>query len=251
MLRRMAASELRVGTSGFDYPHWGGRFYPDDLPTTRRLEFYARTFRAVELNVTFYRTPRARTFSTWRDAVPDGFRFAVKASRYLTHVRRLKDPRAPVEYLMDRVGRLDDRLGPVLLQLPPDMRIELDRLDDTLSAFGPAVRVAVEPRHASWFTHELCQLLVRHRAALCLADRRGPVTPVWATASWLYVRFHAGRASPPSCYGVRALRTWAGRLADAWPPPARGYVFFNNDAYACAIANARTFELLLGRAYGA
>lgn len=249
MLRRMPRSQLRIGTSGFDYAHWDGRFYPDDLPATRRLEFYARTFRAVELNVTFYRTPRARTFTAWRDTVPDDFRFAVKASRYLTHVRRLKEPRAPVEYLMDRVGRLDDRLGPVLLQLPPDMRIELDRLDETLSAFGNKVRVAVEPRHASWFTDALCVLLARHGAALCLADRRGPVIPIRRTASWLYVRFHEGRASPPSCYGVQAMRTWAGRLVDTWPRPASGYVFFNNDAHACAVDNARVFESLLRRAY--
>src|SRR6266540_5922514 len=121
----MPRNELRVGTSGFAYDHWAGRFYPDDLPATRRLEFYARSFRSLELNVTFYRTPRARTFTQWRDTVPDAFRFAVKASRYLTHVRRLEDPRGPVEYLMDRVSRLDNRLGPILLQLPPDMRIEL------------------------------------------------------------------------------------------------------------------------------
>ncbi len=246
----MPGSELRVGTSGFDYADWVGRFYPDDLPATRRLEFYARAFRTLELNVTFYRTPRARTFTAWRDSVPADFRFAVKASRYLTHVRRLKDPRAPVEYLMDRVSRLDDRLGPVLLQLPPDMRIQLDRLDETLAAFGNEVQVAVEPRHASWFTDELHDLLAAHGAALCLADRRGPIIPVWRTASWFYARFHEGRAAPRSCYGVQSLRTWARRLTEVWPRPASGYVFFNNDAHACAVVNARAFERVLERAYG-
>lgn len=244
----MPQGELLVGTSGFDYPHWDRRFYPEQLPANQRLAFYARSFRTVELNVTFYRTPRAAAFTTWRDAVPDDFRFAVKASRYLTHVRRLKDPRGPVEYLMDRVTRLGDRLGPVLVQLPPDMPAQLDRLDHTLTAFGRSVEVAVEPRHASWFSDELCRLLEAHGAALCLADRRGPITPLWRTAPWLYVRFHEGRASPHSCYGQDALRTWVQRVARVASGRLRGYVYFNNDGHACAIANARTFERLLERA---
>jgi uncharacterized protein YecE (DUF72 family) len=238
----MRTRRLRVGTSGFDYGHWAGRFYPDDLPRHKRLEYYARQFRTLELNVTFYRTPRARTFAAWRDQVPDTFRFAIKASRYLTHVRRLKDPRAPVEYLMDRVARLGDRLGPVLLQLPPNMPIDLDRLDETLEAFGKETSVAVEPRHPSWFTEAFLDVLAAHRAALCLADRRGPITPVRRTASWIYLRFHEGRASPASCYGQRALATWVSRLRDEWPRSAFGYVFFNNDANACAIDNAIKFE---------
>jgi uncharacterized protein YecE (DUF72 family) len=241
----MRSGGLRVGTSGFDYAHWDGRFYPDDLPRNKRLVYYAERFPTLELNVTFYRTPRARTFSAWRDQVPDDFRFAVKASRYLTHIRRLKDPRPPVEYLMDRVSRLEDRLGPVLVQLPPNMHVEVERLDETLTAFGRETRVAVEPRHDSWFTEEVYAILDAHRAALCLADRRGPITPVRRTASWIYLRFHEGRASPRSCYGERALATWVSRLEHEWPRSAAGYVFFNNDANACAIENAIQFERLL------
>jgi uncharacterized protein YecE (DUF72 family) len=246
----MAPHAIRVGTSGFAYDHWDGPFYPEDLPANRRLEYYARRFSSLELNVTFYRTPRARTFTSWRDTVPDGFRFAVKASRYLTHVRRLKNPRAPVEYLMDRAGRLDDRLGPILLQLPPDMPIDLDRLESTLAAFGRTTRVAVEPRHESWFADEVRDLLASYGAALCLADRRGSIGAVWRTAPWPYVRLHDGQAHPASCYGRTALRTWTGRLIRLWPRPAEGYVFFNNDGHACAISNARLFERILERAYG-
>jgi uncharacterized protein YecE (DUF72 family) len=243
----MAPRRALVGTSGFDYAHWQGRFYPDDLPRRERLAYYARHFPVLELNVTFYRTPRARTFAAWRDSVPEGFRFAVKASRYLTHVRRLKDPRAPVEYLMDRVSRLGDRLGPILVQLPPNLPVELERLDETLTAFGRTAQVAVEPRHPSWFTDELYDVLSAHRAALCLADRRGPITPTRRTAAWFYLRLHEGRASPPSCYGRRALATWATRLRRAWPRSAEGYVLFNNDAHACAVDNARLFERLAAR----
>lgn len=242
----MVLGRVAVGTSGFDYSHWGGRFYPDDLPRGQRLAFYARHFPIVELNVTFYRTPRARTFEAWRDAVPDGFRFAVKASRFLTHVRRLRDPRAPVEYLMDRLTRLGDRLGPILVQLPPNLPVELERLDETLAAFGQGPRIAVEPRHDSWFTHEFYDLLATHHAALCLADRRGPVTPIRRTTAWFYLRLHEGRASPPSCYGPAAMGTWAARLRHSWPRP-EGYVLFNNDGHACAVANAERFEKLLTR----
>lgn len=177
--------------------------------------------------------------------MPEDFRFAVKASRYLTHVRRLKAPRAPVEFLMDRVTRLEGRLGPILLQLPPDMRVEADRLDATLEAFGKGVHVAVEPRHPSWFTDEVRRLLAAHRAALCLVDRRGLRTPTWGTAPWTYVRFHEGRASPPSCYGPVALRSWAARLiADRRQGPD-GYVYFNNDAHGCAVRNAVQLDRLL------
>src|SRR4051812_25903894 len=134
---------LLVGTSGFDYKDWRGTFYPRFIKSTDRLAFYAEHFDTVELNVTFYRMPAASAFRGWRDAVPEGFVFAVKASRYLTHVRRLVDPEGPVEYLMERAGELGDRLGPILLQLPPSLEIDLERLERTLAAFGSSVRVAV------------------------------------------------------------------------------------------------------------
>jgi uncharacterized protein YecE (DUF72 family) len=237
-----------VGTSGFAYLHWNRAFYPEGLPADERLAWYARSFRTVELNVSFYRTPPASTFAKWRDEVPADFRFAVKASRYLTHVLRLRHPREPVEYLMERVVMLGRKLGPVLIQLPPDLPIELDRLDETLAAFGPGVALAVEPRHASWFVPELRDLLQRRRAAFCIADRRGPISPIWQTTSWLYVRLHEGRASPRSCYGRAALAAWARRIVELAGSDAPGYAFFNNDARACAIRNARTFERALARA---
>ncbi len=227
------------------YDHWDGPFYPKGSARATWLEQYARTFPTVELNVTFYRMPAASTFSGWRERVPPGFTFAVKASRYLTHVLRLRSPRSAVDLLMDRASRLEDRLGPILLQLPPDMRIDLDGLDATLGAFEGKVRLAVEPRHESWFTDECRRLLAGHGAALCLADRRGPRTPLWATTDWSYLRLHGGRASPPSCYGRQALRTWAARLSSG-RFQSGGYVYFNNDAHACAIGNAQTFVALLG-----
>ena len=146
---------LRIGTSGWQYRDWRGRFYPKSVPAARWLEHYAGRFATVEINNTFYRLPAPATFSAWKARVPADFEIAVKASRYLTHYKRLREPEEPVDRLMTHARELGEHLGPVLLQLPPDLSIELDRLDRTLRAFGGRVRIAVEPRHRSWFVSEL------------------------------------------------------------------------------------------------
>jgi uncharacterized protein YecE (DUF72 family) len=197
--------------------------------------------------VTFYRQPRPSVFEGWARRAPDGFLFAVKASRFLTHIRRLREPRDSVEFLLDGARRLGTHLGPVLIQLPPDMPAEPARLDATLAAFPRDIRVAVEPRHDSWFVPEVQQILRDHEAALCWADRRGPRTPVtdeWATAPWSYVRFHAGRSMPRGCYGDRALATWLGRLRAAWPASADQFLYWNNDFHGCAPRDAARFAAL-------
>jgi uncharacterized protein YecE (DUF72 family) len=234
---------ILVGTSGFDYKDWRGPFYPRFIKPTDRLAFYAEHFGTVELNVTFYRMPAASAFRGWRDAVPDGFVFAVKASRYLTHIKRLVDPKGSVEYLMERASILGDRLGPILLQLPPSLEVDVDRLERTLEAFGPSVRVAVEPRHRSWFVPELCDVLRRHDAAFVMADRRSrPITPLWFPVGWTYLRLHEGRAAPRPCYGRTALRSWVDRLAGV----DDGYGFVSNDHRACAGRDADRFRRLQG-----
>jgi uncharacterized protein YecE (DUF72 family) len=236
---------LLVGTSGFDYAHWRGPFYPPALRPGDRLAFYAREFPTLELNVTFYRMPAAAAFRTWASTVPHGFVFAVKASRYLTHIKRLRDPKGPVEFLLDRASQLGSKLGPILLQLPPDLELDPERLDRTLEAFG-RTQVAVEFRHASWFVPEVEALLRARGAALCFVDRRGPRTPNWRTAGWTYLRFHGGLSLPPGCYGDRALAAWGERLREMGADE-RGFVYFNNDGHACAIRNARTFGRMLER----
>ncbi|HEV7605407.1 MAG TPA: DUF72 domain-containing protein [Candidatus Limnocylindrales bacterium] len=238
---------VRIGTSGFSYEHWRGRYYPPGS-RGREFAFYASMFETVELNVTFYRMPAAATFRTWARQAPDGFTFAVKASRYLTHVKRLVEPRDAVAFLVERAQLLGPHLGPILLQLPPDMPIAIDRLAETLDAFPQGIRVAVEPRHDSWFVEPVRELLTARGAALCWADRRGPITPTWRTADWGYLRFHQGRASPRPCYGERALASWATRLCDAWGPGADGYAYFNNDHRGCALRDAATFARLVGAA---
>ncbi|MFD0690252.1 DUF72 domain-containing protein [Actinomadura fibrosa] len=236
---------LWTGTSGWQYADWRGVLYPPGLPQRRWLPRYGEVFTTVENNNAFYRLPGRDTFEAWREATPPGFVMAVKASRYLTHMKRLKDPEEPVERLMNAAGGLGDKLGPVLLQLPPTLRAEPARLEACLALFPAGVRVAVEPRHPSWWTGETRAVLERRGAALCWADRLGrPVTPLWRTADWLYLRLHEGAAHPRPSYGDRALSTWAGRVAGA----AEAYVYFNNDPGGAAVRNALRFKDLTERA---
>ncbi|MBN6056580.1 DUF72 domain-containing protein [Nonomuraea sp. RK-328] len=233
-----------VGTSGWQYKDWRGVLYPEGVPQRLWLETYAETFHTVESNNAFYRLPTPESFAGWRDRTPDGFVMAVKASRYLTHIKRLADPEEPVQRLMNAACRLKEKLGPVLVQLPPTFKADPERLDRCLAAFPGGVRVAVECRHASWWTDEVRDVLEARGAALCWADRLGrPTAPFWRTASWGYVRLHEGRATPRPAYGDTSLRTWAGRVRDAGWQDA--YVYFNNDPGGAAVRNATRFARLL------
>lgn len=225
-----------VGTSGWQYADWKPRYY-GTTPQRRWFEHVLADFRTVELNVTFYRLPKAETFLGWHDRSPDDAVLAVKASRYISHIKRLRDTAGSVAMLMDRVEPLGDKLGPVLVQLPPNLEVDLDGLDATLAAFPKRVRVAVEPRHDSWWNDDVRRLLERRGAALVWADRKGPITPLWRTADWGYIRFHEGTASPWPSYGDRALDSWAKRIADAMGADET-FVYFNNDPGAAALRNA-------------
>lgn len=230
-----------VGTSGWQYRGWKGAFYPARLPQRLWLEHYARAFATVEVNATFYRLPKPEAVDAWRRATPDDFVAALKVSRYLTHVRRLRDPGEPVYRFLGIARRLGRKLGPLLVQLPPNLEADTEGLHATLRALGRTVRVAVEPRHESWFTHETYAVLREHRAALCLTDRRGRTSPLVRTADWGYVRFHEGRATPAPCYGPRALHAWAERIRKLWSTRNDVFVYFNNDARACAVRDAAVF----------
>lgn len=237
-----------VGTSGWQYRDWRARFYPDGLPQARWLEHFTTRFATVELNNSFYRLPERTTFVGWQERTPPGFVFTVKASRYLTHIKRLRDPAEPVARLMERASGLGDRLGPVLVQLPPTLAADPAALDDCLACFPAGVRVAVEPRHASWWSDEVRAVLTARGAALSWADRLGrPVAPLWRTADWGYLRLHEGRAVPRPRYGRRALATWVDRLADAYPSGEEVYVYFNNDPGGAAITDAYAFAALARR----
>lgn len=233
---------LLVGTSGWQYKHWKGRFYPENIKASEWLFHYSSFFRTVEINNTFYRLPEATGFKRWAESTPPGFTFAVKASRYLTHIKRLKDCAEPITRLMERAGELGGKLGPILLQLPPTFSEDVQALDAALGTFPKGQRIAVEFRHPSWSTDPVRATLEKHGAALCLADRESRVTgPFWRTTDWSYLRLHFGAASPSPCYGRKSLSTWVSRLAAQWRPDEDVYVYFNNDGAGCAIRDAVIF----------
>ncbi|HVT67579.1 MAG TPA: DUF72 domain-containing protein, partial [Trebonia sp.] len=244
------AMPLITGTSGWQYRDWRGVLYPEGLAQRRWLEHYAARYQTVENNNSFYRLPPARTFAGWAERVPADFVMTVKASRYLTHIRRLRDPAEPVARLLGAAAGLGPKLGPVLLQLPPNLKADTALLGACLAEFPAAAktlgiatpRVAVEPRHETWWTAEMRELLAAHDATLCWADRHGrPVTPLWRTASWGYLRLHEGTARPWPRYGPQALRTWVTRLAGTWPDGADVFIYFNNDPGGAAVVNAAEF----------
>jgi uncharacterized protein YecE (DUF72 family) len=231
-----------VGTSGWQYPSWRGLFYPRELPQRDWLGHYAARFGCVEVNNTFYNLPTAETFAGWAERTPDDFRFALKLSRYLTHIRRLRDPDDPVQLFLERATPLAAKTGPLLLQLPPTMRCDVGRLAATLAAIPRRWRVAVEFRHPSWYTAEVTAVLRDRDAAMCLTDRRGrPVQPLLRSASWAFIRLHEGRAAPVPCYGDTALRSWVSRLSGLWKHGDDVHVFFNNDGRGCAVRDAVRF----------
>jgi uncharacterized protein YecE (DUF72 family) len=231
---------VHVGTSGWQYADWRGRFYPRGVPQRSWLEHYAGRFDTVEVNNAFYRLPSRSVFEAWAARTPADEVITVKASRFLSHIKRLREPEEPVARLMDRVAGLGDKLGAVLLQLPPQLAVEAERLDRTLACFPPGTRVAVELRHASWWVPEVEQLLRSRGAALVWADRdSAPVGPLWRTTDWGYLRLHGGGGQPdPWPYDRTVLRRWAGRLADTWSDDERVYAYTNNDPGGAALRDA-------------
>lgn len=233
---------LLVGTSGWQYKDWRGVLYPVGTPQRLWLEEYAARFATIEVNNAFYRLPSRETFEDWRERTPEDFVVAVKASRFLTHIKRLRDPEEPVHRLMSHAAGLGDRLGPVLLQLPPTLRADPGLLDACLGCFPAGARVVVEPRHDSWWTPAVRDVLEARGAALCWADVQArPVAPLWRTADWGYVRFHEGRAQAWPRYGRQSLETWVRRIADTWPDNREVYTYFNNDPNAAAVLDAVVF----------
>lgn len=237
--------KARVGTSGWQYADWRGAFYPAGLPQRAWLEHYATVFDTVEVNNAFYRLPERHVFEAWAARVPPGFVVAVKGSRFLTHIKRLREPAEPVARLLDRAAGLGDRLGPVLLQLPPTLRADPELLDQALARFPSGQRVAVEPRHDTWWCEEVRAVLVARGAALVWADRaEQAVAPLWRTADWGYLRLHRGGAVDDWSYSDAALAAWAQRLTDAYRD-GEVFAYCNNDPGAAAPRDALRLRSLL------
>jgi uncharacterized protein YecE (DUF72 family) len=237
-----ASRQLRIGCSGWNYPHWrAGVFYPPRLPQREWLRYYAERFDTVELNTTFYRLPQAASVARWVSETPPGFTFAVKVSRYITHIKRLTEVQEHLPLLYDRIEPLlqSPKLGPLLWQLPPNDRYDADRLEMTLEHLHDGRRHAFEFRHPSWFRTETYSLLQEHGAALVIADRPSVNTfqTHEITTDYTYVRLHAGTRGRNGNYSRTELTEWAGRL-DRWSKTLDVFAYFNNDWEGYAIENA-------------
>ena len=241
------SSRVRVGTSGWEYRHWAGSFYPADLPRDRWLEFYAERFDTVELNNSFYRLPEAETFAGWRRRVPDGFSFAVKASRYLTHIRRLIEPAEPLERLWSRARHLGDRLGPVLYQLPPRWRPNHERLTAFLNAIPRGEPQAIEVRDRRWYGSRLNAELEEAGVALCLHDMAGSAPRPEPVGPFVYVRFHGSGARYGGRYSSQRLTAWAARMTEWSADGCAVWAYFNNDVGGHAVRDADRLRTMLAR----
>jgi uncharacterized protein YecE (DUF72 family) len=239
---------IRIGTSGWTYGHWRGVFFPDDLADDDRLRYYAARFDSVEINNSFYQLPSATTLARWRDSVAPEFRFALKASRYITHMKKLKDPSDSIATLLERAGVLGDRVGPILFQLPPRWRFDAQRLADFLDALSDDFRYAFEFRDHSWLDDRSYDLLAAHGAALCIYDLAGFRSPRAITAPFTYVRLHGPAGPYEGSYDAQALSGWAGAFS-AWSRQGHDvYCYFDNDQAGNAVANATRLQRMLTRA---
>jgi uncharacterized protein YecE (DUF72 family) len=241
-------NRVRIGCSGWNYNHWrNGVFYPPRLPPARWLDYYARHFDTVEINNTFYRLPTVKAVEGWAEGSPPGFVFAVKASRYLTHIKRLTDLGAGVERFYERIDPLigSPKLGPILWQLPATFRRNDDRLGSALGALPPG-RHCFEFRHESWFADDVYTLLQAHEVALVIGDH--PQRPFQAhelTAGWTFVRFHSGSRGARGNYSKSELEDWARRF-EQWREQVEIYAYFNNDWEGFAVKNGLWLKRRLG-----
>ena len=233
-----------IGTSGWHYDHWRERFYPPDLPKPRWLEFYGRHFSTLEINSSFYHLPTENAFARWRDSSPAGFVFAVKVSRFITHIKKLADCEEALQTFFARARVLGEKLGPCLYQLPPSMGRDDERLKAFVGLLPPDLRHVFEFRNDSWFDPGIYKILRDRNIALCIYDMGSRPTPCETTADFSYIRFH-GSASRRGCYSDVELLQWAERIARMEAQTRVVYIYFNNDAQGFALKNAQRLGEIL------
>lgn len=237
--------EIRIGTSGWHYKHWVGPFYPDEVRPAEMLKYYVTRFDTVELNNTFYKLPSEDAVDAWRDAVPSNFVFAVKASRFLTHRIKLKDPMRALGNFIPLIERFGQKLGPVLFQLPPQWQVNVERLADLLALLPQPRRYAFEFRNQTWHTAEVHDVLRRFNAASCFYELAGYSSPHELTADFTYVRLHGPEGKYQGSYSAGQLEQWAQRLRQ-WSERLKAiYVYFDNDQAGYAANNALELRKLL------
>ena len=239
---------LFIGTSGFYYPGWGGSFYPARMPAREYLPFYSSRFNSLEVNNTFYRLPLGSTLSRWRDVTPKDFVFALKASRFITHIRRLEEPAETVKPFLDRIGSLGSKLGPVLFQLPSRFPFNGEKLDAFCKVLSGDFRYVFEFRDTDWFRQASYDILSHHNMAFCIYDFSGIQSPATVTADFVYLRFHGPLKQPyRGAYPDEFLDDWAEKVR-CWMKAVKAvYVYFDNTMEGHAAVDAMKMQLLLGQ----
>lgn len=244
--RGAGRARVRIGTSGWNYNHWQGPFYDESLPSKDWLEFYAEKFQSVEINNSFYQLPAKKTIKSWRDTVDDDFVFAIKASRYITHMKKLKDPRESTPKFFNVADELKDKLGPILFQLPPKWNCNVERLDEFLRSLPEGYRYVFEFRDESWWRDDVYELLREYGAAFCIFDLKGRVSPREVTADFVYVRLHGpSETAYQGSYDNNTLSGWAGAFS-SWRNQGHDVCcFFDNDQNGYAARNALQMRNML------
>lgn len=242
-------ADIRIGTSGYHYKHWLGRYYPAGMKPNEMLKHYLRDFDTVELNNTFYQLPNESTFDAWRTNTPGDFLYAVKGSRFITHMIKLKDAQRGLTNFMPRAERLRGKLGPILWQLPPGWKVNVERLEEFLSLLPKKHRYTFELRNETWMTDEVLEVLHKYNAAFCIYELAGYQSPIELTADWTYIRLHGPTSFKyQGSYSDEQLAEWADRIR-AWSKKLKGiYVYFDNDDSAYAVYNAMTLKRMVEKA---
>ncbi len=229
---------INIGTSGWHYEHWKGPFYPERIPNGKLLEFYSARFDTVEVNNSFYRLPDEKTLIQWRDTAPEGFIFSIKASRLITHMKKLKDPAKTLPPLLERIEALKDKLGPILFQMPPRWGLDIERLGEFLNALPKKHRYTFEFRDASWFDERVYEKLFRRNIAFCMYDFNRVLSPREITADFIYIRLHGPAGKYAGQYSDEALAQWAGYFSRWIRDVKEIYCYFDNDEAGYAAKDA-------------
>jgi uncharacterized protein YecE (DUF72 family) len=240
--------KIYIGTSGWNYRHWKGPFYPEEVKQEEMLDHYVRQFNSVELNNSFYKLPDRENFIKWRKSVPDDFIISMKANRFITHMKKLKDPQETLKEQLTNMQGLGQKLGPLLFQLPPLWNANTERLVEFLLALPRKFRYAFEFRHPSWYDESIYRLLAKYNCAFCIYHLAGHLSPIKVTADFVYVRLHGPEGKYQGNYSAGELRQWA-HLCNDWSEKGKDvYFYFDNDEAGYAPLNAKKLSQLLSNA---
>jgi len=237
---------IHIGTSGWHYKHWKGVFYPQDTPNKEYLKYYVQHFHTAEINNSFYQIPEKKTLQSWSREAGRGFVFSAKASRYITHMKKLKDPQEPVKNFINKIKALGDSLGPILFQLPPRWKKNKDRLKAFLQTLPSGYRFTFEFRDPNWFGDEIYELLETHQAAFCIYDFNRRQSPKIVTSDFVYIRLHGPDGAYKGKYNAQELSGWAGAISQ-WQKQGKDvFFYFDNDQAGYAAENALQLQEMLG-----